>query len=272
MSLITIGEFSHRTRLSPKALRLYDQLALVVPARVDAVSGYRLYSVEQVESARLVGMLRRIGMPLAQISAVLAMPPDQAAVAVADYWDDQETLTRERRELVRYLTAKLTGQENAMYEIELRKTPLRKLITTTKHVYAAEMEAFIDDARHRLLTAAPRLNGYVGAPFVTFYGEVSDDSDGPVEFCRPVSVDTSDEVIAGMHDVQLRTEPAHDDISIRLAPDLSWPQMLPAFDALSKWVTEHHREPRPGLRQVYLVNIDAMPPEVVGIDMTIALK
>lgn len=56
MSLIAIGEFSHRTRLSPKALRLYDQLGLVVPARVDAFSGYRFYSPDQVESARLVGM------------------------------------------------------------------------------------------------------------------------------------------------------------------------------------------------------------------------
>lgn len=25
-------------------------------------------------------------------------------------------------------------------------------------------------------------------------------------------------------------------------------QMLPALDALTTWVTEHHREPRPGLR------------------------
>jgi hypothetical protein len=68
MSLITIGEFAHRTRLSAKALRLYDQLGLVVPAQVDAVSGYRLYSADQVESARLVGLLRWIGM-LCQRSA-----------------------------------------------------------------------------------------------------------------------------------------------------------------------------------------------------------
>lgn len=76
---------------------------------------------------------------------------------------------------------------------------------------------------------------------------------------------------AGLPDVQLRTEPAHDDVSIRLAPGRSWPQVLPAFDALSKWVTEHHREPQPGLRQVYLVDTKVTPPELVGIDMTIAL-
>lgn len=272
MSLITIGEFAHRTRLSAKALRLYDQLGLVVPARVDAVSGYRLYSADQVESARLVGLLRRVGMPLAQISEVMTMAPDQAASAVAAYWEDQEALASERNQLVRYLTGKLTGQENPVYEIELRNTPPRKLLTITKHVHAFDMEAFVNDARARLLTAAPRLSGYLGAPFLTFYGEVSEDSDGPVEFCRPVSSDTDDEIVAGMPDVQVRTEPAHEDISIRIQPGLSWPEALPAFDALSKWVTDHHREPLPGIRQVFLVNTEVTPPELVGIDMTIALK
>jgi hypothetical protein len=234
MSLITIGEFSHRTRLSQKALRLYDQLGLVVPARVDATSGYRLYSADQVESAAgRVAQASRDAVRLDRCRHGDATRP--GAAAVADYWDDQEALVGERRELARYLTGKLTGQENAMNEIELRNTPARKLMTITKHVYAADMEAFVDDARNRLLTAAPRLDGYLGAPFITFYGEVSEDSDGPVEFCRPVGVETSEDVIAGMPDVQLRTESAHDDISIRLAPGLSWPQMLPALDALTTW-------------------------------------
>jgi DNA-binding transcriptional MerR regulator len=40
---MTIGEFSKRSRLSAKALRLYDELGLLPPAEVDARSGYRLY-------------------------------------------------------------------------------------------------------------------------------------------------------------------------------------------------------------------------------------
>ena len=48
---MTIGEFGEKTRLSPKALCLYDQLGLVVPAQVDAASGYRRYSEDQVDSA-----------------------------------------------------------------------------------------------------------------------------------------------------------------------------------------------------------------------------
>jgi MerR family regulatory protein len=38
---MSIGEFARRSRLSPKALRLYDGLGLLPPARVDELSGYR---------------------------------------------------------------------------------------------------------------------------------------------------------------------------------------------------------------------------------------
>jgi DNA-binding transcriptional MerR regulator len=52
MDLMTIGAFAERTRLSPKALRLYDRLGLLPPARTDPVSGYRFYSEGQVAGAR----------------------------------------------------------------------------------------------------------------------------------------------------------------------------------------------------------------------------
>ena len=83
---MTIGEFGEKTRLSPKALRLYDQLGLVVPAQVDAASGYRRYSENQVDTAQLVALLRRLDMPLADIAAVLALEGSEAARAVTSYW------------------------------------------------------------------------------------------------------------------------------------------------------------------------------------------
>jgi DNA-binding transcriptional MerR regulator len=54
MGLLTIGVFARAARLSPKALRLYDELGLLRPAAVDDESGYRLYDPAQVERARLI--------------------------------------------------------------------------------------------------------------------------------------------------------------------------------------------------------------------------
>ena len=44
VKLLTIGEFARESRLSPKALRLYDQLGLLRPCRVDEWTGYRYYA------------------------------------------------------------------------------------------------------------------------------------------------------------------------------------------------------------------------------------
>ena len=41
MDLMTIGAFAGRTRLSAKALRLYDRLGLLPPARVDPDSAHQ---------------------------------------------------------------------------------------------------------------------------------------------------------------------------------------------------------------------------------------
>jgi DNA-binding transcriptional MerR regulator len=79
MALLTIGAFARSARLTPKALRLYDQLGLLTPAAVDPESGYRLYDPGQLERARLIARLRGIGMPLAEIREVCGLEPAAAA-------------------------------------------------------------------------------------------------------------------------------------------------------------------------------------------------
>ena len=70
--LLTIGDFARQSGLTPKALRLYDDLGLLPPAEVDPSSGYRRYTSEQLAPARLVATLRLVGMPLSRIEEVLA--------------------------------------------------------------------------------------------------------------------------------------------------------------------------------------------------------
>jgi PPM family protein phosphatase len=117
VELLTIGAFSRASRLSPKALRLYDSLGLLTPAHVDEVSGYRFYRPDQLERARLVAWLRRLGMPLARIGAVcdLALDaPDRAAEQIAAYWAETEAELAARRELAAHLISYLSSEEITM--------------------------------------------------------------------------------------------------------------------------------------------------------------
>ncbi len=72
----SIGEMARDSGLSVSALRFYDGAGVFGPARVDERTGYRWYAQEQLADARLIARLRRVGMPLPDISRVLTT--DQA--------------------------------------------------------------------------------------------------------------------------------------------------------------------------------------------------
>ncbi|MFD3581671.1 MerR family transcriptional regulator [Streptomyces sp. NPDC058683] len=110
MKWLTIGAFAKACRLSPKALRLYDELDLLRPARVDPDTGYRYYAVEQLERARLVAWLRRLGMPLARIREVCGLPAGRAAQEIRAYWARAEAETAVRRDLAAFLVDHLSGE------------------------------------------------------------------------------------------------------------------------------------------------------------------
>ncbi|SDK03573.1 protein phosphatase [Nocardioides sp. YR527] len=112
--LVNIGDFARETGLTPKALRLYDDLGLLPPAEVDAISGYRRYASDQVERARLVAALRLVGMPLARIREVVDMPAALAAVEVETYWRQVEADTSTRRTMVSVLVHRLRSEAQQM--------------------------------------------------------------------------------------------------------------------------------------------------------------
>ncbi|MFE3016927.1 MerR family transcriptional regulator [Streptomyces sp. NPDC059256] len=126
MVRLTIGAFARASRLSAKALRRYDELGLLPPASVDAYSGYRYYDESQLERARLVAWLRRIGMPLADVHTVCDLSesdPGAAAQAVRAYWARVEADTATRRDLAFFLADQLTQlsrEEPAMTQLAIR--------------------------------------------------------------------------------------------------------------------------------------------------------
>lgn len=81
-ALMTIGRFSKASRLSLKALRLYDALGLLPPVSIDEETGYRYYHESQLTTARLIAMLRQLDMPLNSVASVLEQSGADARVRV----------------------------------------------------------------------------------------------------------------------------------------------------------------------------------------------
>jgi DNA-binding transcriptional MerR regulator len=247
VDLMSIGEFARRSRLSPKALRLYDKLGLLRPARVDADSGYRYYEAAQLERARLVAALRQLQIPLAEIEAIVALEPAAAAARIDRYWAAAELEHTARRELAGYLVDLLNGKRSVMYEVGTRDVPARSLLCLKRNVdgqdgawaFGKEFVAMI--RQHPL----PRVEGSAGAAFCIYWGEVSDDSDGPIEWCRPVPDALAGALAAELPALQLRTEPAHREAFVDLGPggQTSPAQWKLVSESIHAWAVQHSASP-----------------------------
>lgn len=69
--MLSIGEFANLTGLSVKALHHYDETRVLLPASVDAATGYRRYAESQVRDGALLQALRGAGVPLLEAAEVL---------------------------------------------------------------------------------------------------------------------------------------------------------------------------------------------------------
>jgi DNA-binding transcriptional MerR regulator len=271
---MSIGEFARRSRLSPKALRLYDELGLLPPAYVDEDSGYRYYAESQLDRARVIAALRQLQVSLAEIKSIVSLEPDTAAQRISEHWTAVEAQHTSRRDLAHYLIDRMQGRRHVMYEVATRDIPARSVLYLKRNVEGtpgawAFGKEFVSILReHRL----PMMEGRAGAAFSIYWGEVSDDSDGPVEWCRPVPTDQADQLAVKVPELVLRDEPAHREAFIHLGPG---GQVEPAqweliSQSLYGWLEEHTMKPSHlGTRITYLA--DPTTPEGQGPDCDFAI-
>ena len=276
VGLMGIGEFAGRSRLSPKALRLYDELGLLEPARVDEDSGYRYYSASQLERARLIAALRQVQIPLAEIKLIVSLEPDAAAERISAHWMAIETQHTARRDLARYLIDRMQGKRQAMDEVATRDIPARSVLSVKRSVEGIDGtwafgKEFISILRNYDL---PKMDGRAGAFYCIWWGEVNDDSDGPLEWCRPVPTDQAEQLAIQVPELLLRTEPAHREAFIHLG---RWPHAEPSqwpliTQSLLDWSQEHMMQPSDlGARLTYLADATVPEIETKGPDCDFAL-
>lgn len=261
-SLLTIGVFARRSRISPKALRLYERQGLLVPAAVDDDNGYRYYRHRQLETARLIARLRRLDMPLRRVAEVVAAPRDRAVDLLATYWESVERRNDAQRSLARHLQDRLSGEHALAPTLAVteRTVPECAYLVEQHHVVIADLALCIEQGATRLMALADSCSARAGDFMFVCHGEVTEDSDGPVEICLPVDADA-----AAKAGLTTRVEPAHQQAYVRLTKSQTgYPQILTAYDAVFDWVDQQSRHYAAPPREMYLGHYpDARPDDVI---------
>lgn len=132
--LLTIGAFARAVGLSPSALRHYDECGLLRPAEVDETTGYRYYTPDLADRARLVVQMREAGMPIAEMQAVLDGAPADRGRVLRAFADEQEAKSAR--------TSALLAEVSSTVEASAHHSPLARLV-----VYGPELAAALRQVR-----------------------------------------------------------------------------------------------------------------------------
>lgn len=183
--LLPIGRFARATGLSIGALRHYAELELLVPAAVDATTGYRYYRPAQYADAALISTLRDLAVPLAAISRILAGSDADRAAVLRDHLARTEAaaaraqrLAHRLRMLLRHDHDLTTDKEKIMPPSTFALDPddQRRLAATLfNHVWdlleKPDRSALDDDEMIHAAHASRHHWGVVGTPMHWARGE-----------------------------------------------------------------------------------------------------
>lgn len=244
---LSIGEFGRATWLSPKALRLYERRGLLLPDVVDEYTGYRYYRPSQAERARMIALLRRVGMPLERIGAVLDAPADERGGLLGAY---RAEAVRAHERAVALLDGLADGLPGERAEGPQDAPEVRSRVVAAQPFVARTVRTTVSDLSLHIERAAASLTQRAGAAVdrsrplvVVYHGEVGWESDGPVEVRVPVTGEPGADGV----------EPAGAELFVDVAyGEVQFPTILRAFDAVRGAAARAGRRPAGSPREIYL--------------------
>jgi DNA-binding transcriptional MerR regulator len=111
--MFKIGDFARIGRVSVKTLHHYDDIGLLKPVHVDAATGYRYYTLDQLPRLNRILALKDLGFSLEQIASLLNEP-----LAVAELRGMLRLKQAELQRLVQAEQARLNRVEARLKQIE----------------------------------------------------------------------------------------------------------------------------------------------------------
>jgi len=250
--LLSIGAFANLTRLSIKALRLYDQLEILQPRHDDPQSGYRSYEPDQIPFARMIRNMRDMDMPLATIRRVLAVLPvsqAQAELLVRQYLELRERQLEQIRQQARQFTQQLKPEANNMrLEVEVKEIPTQQIVSITRRHKVDGLGKQEEKDIGALFSLANDLGARtLGAPFGIYHGPVNETEDGPVETCLAVAGK-----LDGRGDIEAKQlEGGKAACVVITGEQCHYPELLAAYDAAADWIQKNGYETTQPPREVW---------------------
>lgn len=243
---VPIGDFSVMTGLSKKALRHYHDLGVLVPAHIDAHTGYRFYDTSQVDHAALIRRFRALDIPIPDIKALVSTEDTSARNAIlTEHLRHMEHQLRETKDAVTALR-RLLNPVPGPTPVVVRHEPATSVWSISSVIDIGDIRRWFTTTLHQLRDAID-LSGTPahGPPGGLYERELFTEARGHATLFIPVPhtshhPDTVQATVLAPAEVAVLTHPgSHDDLSR-------------SYGLLGSYVHEHLISQHGPIREHYL--------------------
>lgn len=183
--MFSIGEFSRISGMTIKTLRFYHEQELLVPALVDAQSGYRYYTQAQIQTAHAIAYLRGLDFSIAEIKQIL-----KGDERVLPLMEQQRERLRQRiaqlRKSVRSLDQFIQSERQALAMSQANSQIEERSIQPIL-VAGIRMKGRYDDCGKVFARLGRSLGRFIcGKPLLLHYDSEYHEDDADFEVCMPL--------------------------------------------------------------------------------------
>ncbi|MDN7024577.1 MerR family transcriptional regulator [Methanoculleus sp. FWC-SCC1] len=260
---ISIGMFSLVTHLSPKALRLYDEKGLLVPAERDICTGYRYYTYAQIERAVRIKNLLWLGFSLDDAATLLCARDQGDAGRVRSLFAVRLVATeREIRrlhavqEVLQQQDPLSGGFRMSVTEPEIKEIPALRVISRRERgVYQETIPRLIGELCTFLEAGGGQQPAVKMAGPVMFicHDEEYRETDADIEIAIPVSGRVSVDTAA----IEVRSLPAARVVSVLYTGP--YPGVATAYEKAFAYLGSHGLVPAGPTRELYFNDPTEVP-------------
>jgi len=244
---IKIGNFARLGQVTVQALRHYDELGLLKPSEVDALSGYRYYALEQLPRLHRILALKDLGFSLEQIAPLLeeSLPPAelQGMLRLKRYELRQqleESLDRLERLDARLQLLEQEGHDSD-YEVVIKRVAPLRVISVRRAIPSYWEEGPLWGELYKCMQQAGLK---ASGPYLSLYHTGEPEID--VEVCAPVSENMNETpglTVQDLPEINSMASTIHRGSFMGLAG---------AFAALLKWIDANDYQTVGPDRAIYL--------------------
>ncbi|MBN2882592.1 MAG: MerR family transcriptional regulator [Clostridia bacterium] len=189
--MYTIGSFSKINTVTTKTLRLYDEMGLLKPAKIDHFTGYRYYSTEQLPRMHRILALKSLGFSLSEIKTVIE---DEGTIEMLLESKLRETSDVIKEEKIRLLTIRgylegMKGESKLNENVIIKSLPGG--IVYTKRMTVPDYDAYftvIPEIGEEVIEANPNLKCTVPEYcFIIYHDKEYKEKDIDIEYCEMVT-------------------------------------------------------------------------------------